>query len=162
MVYDVLFLILICGVSSYQKMHYLFQILFFPLRRCEVLRANFHMLYYPGSSRDMLGVRCLDDLPDDASCLIVLADPFTFPAEELLVGLREQVGVDLPVVGGMASAARGPGGNRLLLDGSILSDGAIAVGGFVYALWLKRSAPQRFAAIGELHDEELTEAFPDE
>jgi hypothetical protein len=38
----------------------------------------------------------------------------------------------------------------------------IAVGGFVYALWLKRSAPQRFAAIGELYDEELMEAFPDE
>lgn len=38
----------------------------------------------------------------------------------------------------------------------------IAVGGFVYALWLKRSAPERFTAIGELHDEELMEAFPDE
>lgn len=38
----------------------------------------------------------------------------------------------------------------------------IAVGGFVYALWLKRSAPQRFAAIGELHDDELMEAFPEE
>lgn len=73
------------------------------------------------------GFPTADALPDDASCIVVLADPFTFPAEELLVGLRQQVGVDLPVVGGMASAARGPGGNRLVLDGSIVTDGALAV-----------------------------------
>lgn len=40
--------------------------------------------------------------------------------------------------------------------------GVIAVGGFVYALWLRRSSPDRFAAIGELHDDELAAAFPDE
>ena len=40
--------------------------------------------------------------------------------------------------------------------------GVIAVGGFVYALWLKHAAPQRFAAIGELHDGEMAQAFPDE
>lgn len=73
------------------------------------------------------GFPAVGELPHDASCIIVLADPFTFPSEELLVGLRDQVGVDLPVVGGMASAARGPGGNRLLLDGSVLTDGALAV-----------------------------------
>lgn len=67
------------------------------------------------------------DLPDDAAVVLVLTDPFTFPADELLTGLREQVGVDLPVVGGLASAARGPGGNRLLLDGHVLTDGAVAV-----------------------------------
>ncbi|MCU1379567.1 MAG: hypothetical protein JWN29_2550 [Acidimicrobiales bacterium] len=66
-------------------------------------------------------------LPDDAEAIIVLADPFSFPAGELLDGLREQVGVDLPVVGGLASAARGPGGNRLVLDGHVVTDGAIAV-----------------------------------
>ena len=67
------------------------------------------------------------ELPDDATAVLVLTDPFTFPADELLTGLREQVGVDLPVVGGLASAARGPGGNRLLLDGHVLTDGAVAV-----------------------------------
>jgi small ligand-binding sensory domain FIST len=40
--------------------------------------------------------------------------------------LREQH-PDLPVIGGMASGARGPGGSRLLLDGTILVDGAVGV-----------------------------------
>lgn len=39
---------------------------------------------------------------------------------------------------------------------------AIAVGGFVYALWLKGRDPQRFERIGQLHDEELAELFVDE
>jgi amino acid transporter len=38
----------------------------------------------------------------------------------------------------------------------------IAFGGFGYALWLKRSSPDRFARIGELHDDEMADAFPDE
>jgi amino acid transporter len=61
-------------------------------------------------------------------------------------------------------------GNLTFLDGADalvvklipLYVAVIAVGGFVYALWLKSADPQRFAAIGELHDDELTEAFPDE
>lgn len=73
------------------------------------------------------GFPARSELPEDAAAVILLTDPFTFPADELLVGLREQVGVDLPVVGGLASAARGPGGNRLVLDGSVLTDGAVAV-----------------------------------
>jgi small ligand-binding sensory domain FIST len=67
------------------------------------------------------------ELPADASAVLVFADPFTFPADELVNGLREQVGLTLPVVGGLASAARGPGGNRLVLDGQVLDDGAVAV-----------------------------------
>jgi small ligand-binding sensory domain FIST len=67
------------------------------------------------------------DLPGGAEAVLVLADPFTFPTDELLEGLRHQVGVDLPVVGGMASAARGPGGNRLVLNGDIHDSGAVAV-----------------------------------
>jgi amino acid transporter len=35
----------------------------------------------------------------------------------------------------------------------------IALGGFAYALWLRSSAPARFATIGKLHDEELEELF---
>jgi amino acid transporter len=38
----------------------------------------------------------------------------------------------------------------------------VAVVGFVYALILRRSAPQRYARIGMLHDEEMMEAFVDE
>jgi amino acid transporter len=38
----------------------------------------------------------------------------------------------------------------------------IAVGGFAYALWLRHAAPERFGRIGELHDEEMVDAFVDE
>jgi amino acid transporter len=38
----------------------------------------------------------------------------------------------------------------------------IASGGFAYAVWLRRAAPGRFATIGELHDDEMMEAFVDE
>ena len=68
-----------------------------------------------------------DDLPPDARAVLLLADPFSFPVDQLLVGLRDQAGLELPVIGGMASAARGPGGNRLVLGRSVFTDGAIAV-----------------------------------
>jgi small ligand-binding sensory domain FIST len=67
------------------------------------------------------------DLPDDTAAVLLLADPFSFPVEPLLEGLRDQVRLDVPVVGGLASAARGPGGNRLVLDDRILTDGAVGV-----------------------------------
>ncbi len=55
--------------------------------------------------------------------LIVLADPYTFPAEELLAGLeRDRPG--LPALGGLASAAVG-GGSVLFRDGEVHADGAV-------------------------------------
>lgn len=66
-------------------------------------------------------------LPPEGRALLILADPFSFPIDAFLSGLRDQVGVDLPVVGGLASAARGPGGNRLVLGGEVLDDGAVGV-----------------------------------
>lgn len=62
-----------------------------------------------------------DDLPPDATAVIVLADPFTFPTEQAMAG------ASLPVIGGLASSAHRPGGNRLVLDGEIHADGAVAV-----------------------------------
>lgn len=60
------------------------------------------------------------------SALIVLGEPFSFPADWLLERLNEdRPGV--PVVGGMASGAHGPGRNRVALDGSSFPDGAVAV-----------------------------------
>ena len=73
------------------------------------------------------GFPAADGLPADGRALLVLADPFTFPVDSFLSGLRDQVGVDLPVVGGLASAARGPGGNRLVLGDEVVSDGAVGV-----------------------------------
>lgn len=80
-----------------------------------------------GDDMAITGFPRRDELPFGASAVLLLGDPFSFPAAELLEGLREQVGVDLPVIGGMASAGRAPGGNRLLLDGDVFSDGAVAV-----------------------------------
>jgi small ligand-binding sensory domain FIST len=61
------------------------------------------------------------------ACALLLADPYSFPADVFLSGLHDQVDVDLPVIGGLASAARGPGGNRLVLDSDVVSDGAVGV-----------------------------------
>jgi small ligand-binding sensory domain FIST len=65
--------------------------------------------------------------PDfEPSALLLLGDPFSFPAELLFehVAARHP---GLPVLGGNASAARGPGGNRLALDGRVVTDGAVGV-----------------------------------
>ena len=62
-----------------------------------------------------------EHVPDGARGLLLLGDPFTFPAEAFIEH------VDLPVIGGMASAARGPGGNRLVLDDALHTSGAVGV-----------------------------------
>ena len=74
------------------------------------------------------GEAVLRGLPDhpDGGTLVVLADPFTFPADAVVDRLGEER-PGLMVIGGMASAARGPGGNRLLLDGAVHQDGAVGV-----------------------------------
>ncbi len=76
-------------------------------------------------STGIVGFPAPDSLPGDARAVLVLADPFSFPVDAFLEGLSEQTGVDLPVVGGLASAGRGPGGNRLLFDGEVATDGAV-------------------------------------
>jgi small ligand-binding sensory domain FIST len=60
----------------------------------------------------------------DPPALLLLADPFTFPAEDVLRRLAEDR-PDLPVVGGLASGAVAPGGNRLVVDDRVVSDGAV-------------------------------------
>ncbi len=62
-------------------------------------------------------------IPDDSEgTLLILPDPFTFPSEGLL-GL----GPGLTVVGGLASASSRPGGNSLILNHEIHTDGAVGV-----------------------------------
>jgi small ligand-binding sensory domain FIST len=56
--------------------------------------------------------------------LLLLTDPFSFPAD----GLLDQLAVEAPgltVIGGLASAGRGPGGNRLVIDGDVHIEGAV-------------------------------------
>ena len=54
--------------------------------------------------------------------LLVLPDPFTFPSDALL-----NAGPETTVVGGLASAAGRPGGNRLILGRQVFDDGAVGV-----------------------------------
>jgi small ligand-binding sensory domain FIST len=65
-----------------------------------------------------------DELAFQPQALLLLADPFTFPVDLLLHGLAGEF-PGLPVIGGMASAARSPGGNRLILNDTLYRDGAV-------------------------------------
>ena len=58
--------------------------------------------------------------------LVLLADPFSFPADPFVELAAERFPA-LRVIGGLASAASGPGENRLVLDGEIHTDGAVGV-----------------------------------
>lgn len=58
--------------------------------------------------------------------LLLVADPFSFPVEQVLGHLRGSA-PDVAIVGGMASAARGPGGNVLVLDDELFRTGAVGV-----------------------------------
>jgi len=66
--------------------------------------------------------------------LVLLADPFSFDAEVFFAGVeRDRAG--LPIVGGMASAAQGPGGNRLVVAGGAVAGVRVVDRGAVGA-WL--------------------------
>ena len=65
-----------------------------------------------------------EDEAAGATALLLLADPYSFPVEALLARL-DQDRPGLPVIGGMASGARGPGGNRLVLDQRLATHGAV-------------------------------------
>ncbi len=58
--------------------------------------------------------------------MVLLSDPFSLPLDALLATMADDL-PDLTVVGGLASSARGPGGNRLVLDGTVERDGAVGV-----------------------------------
>lgn len=66
----------------------------------------------------------------EIKAIVMVADPFSTPMAQTLPAIGAAF-PGVPLIGGMASGARSPGGNRLLLDGKIASDGAvgIAIGG---------------------------------
>ena len=69
-----------------------------------------------------------DDLPDpwpDGSALITLGEPFSFPTDAFLSRINEDH-PGVPVIGGMASGAWGPGQNRLLSGRDEVGQGAVA------------------------------------
>jgi len=57
--------------------------------------------------------------------VILLGDPYTFPADVLVQLSDAAPGV--PIIGGMASGGRGPGRHALVLDGDVRSFGAVGV-----------------------------------
>jgi small ligand-binding sensory domain FIST len=62
--------------------------------------------------------------PPAGSTLLLLGEPFTFPADLLIAQLNESEPV-VPVVGGMASGGWGQGQNKLLLGREVYTDGAV-------------------------------------
>jgi small ligand-binding sensory domain FIST len=78
-----------------------------------------------GESWNVVGLP--DDLsPDEHRTVLLVTDPFTFPVEAFVDALGDQR-PNLTVLGGIASAARTMGGNRLVLDGTVHDDGAVGV-----------------------------------
>jgi small ligand-binding sensory domain FIST len=70
-----------------------------------------------------------DDLPDNLpaqAAMLILGDPFSFPAD-LLLELVNHEHPGVPVIGGMASAGQTPGSNRLLLGRDVFEQGAAVV-----------------------------------
>ena len=63
---------------------------------------------------------------DGAEVALLLADPYSFPAD----GFVAQVNTTLPglaLVGGLAAGPRGPGSTRLVVDGRVVDRGAVGV-----------------------------------
>ena len=73
-------------------------------------------------------VEGLEDLPapDLEPVVVMLADPYSFPADVLLDHLNGTV-AGLPIVGGMASGGLEAGRNALYFNDEILRDGAVGV-----------------------------------
>ena len=71
-------------------------------------------------------VEGLEDLPspDEEPLILMLADPFSFPADVLLDHLND-AGAAPPIVGGMASGGLEAGRNSLFFNDEILRDGAV-------------------------------------
>jgi small ligand-binding sensory domain FIST len=67
-----------------------------------------------------------DDITFEPAALILVADPFTFPADQFL-NWMDEAHPGLPIIGGNASAALGPGGSRLVVDDRIVHEGAVGV-----------------------------------
>ena len=58
--------------------------------------------------------------------VVLLADPYSTPMDEVLASFNEYVR-NVPVVGGVASGAQRPRGNALLLNDQILNGGAVGL-----------------------------------
>ncbi|MFO0866161.1 MAG: FIST N-terminal domain-containing protein [Gemmataceae bacterium] len=93
----------------------------------EVQLTPFHLTVEPtGDGYTILGWPDELDDADPRSTIFLLGEPFTFPTEDAFRNL-DDIKAGLRVVGGMASAGREPGVNRLLIGDKVVGDGAVGV-----------------------------------
>jgi small ligand-binding sensory domain FIST len=62
----------------------------------------------------------------ESDVVLALGDPFSFPADQFLAQINEDV-PGLRVLGGLASGVMAPGQCRLLMDGAVLDHGGVGV-----------------------------------
>ncbi|MFA9477633.1 FIST N-terminal domain-containing protein [Phycisphaerales bacterium AB-hyl4] len=77
----------------------------------------------PTAMRESLN---LHEAEHEPKAIILLADPFSTPLVKLLPAINDAF-PGVPVVGGMASGGKRPKQNRLLLNGTVLDEGAVGV-----------------------------------
>lgn len=73
-----------------------------------------------------LALTGLPELEDDDRLAVLLADPWTLPADEVVAAFARVDG-PLPVVGGLVSGGARRGDSRLLLDGAVFDNGGVGV-----------------------------------
>lgn len=66
------------------------------------------------------------DSLDGASAVVLLADPYSFPTDDLLERMDEDH-PGLPLIGGMALASADPDDSQLVIDDRVLESGAVGV-----------------------------------
>ena len=75
---------------------------------------------------DAAGFRALIGAPTDTRLIVMLADPFSTPVDQVLDAFNTYY-AGIPVIGGMASGSQQPGGNMLLLNDRAYASGAVGV-----------------------------------
>ena len=85
---------------------------------------GFHLQAMP-AGEGSIAVTGMPDM-DEAEAMILLVDPYSFPAEPLLARLGEDR-PGFPVIGGVASAGGGPGMGVLMHDEGVTGQGAVGV-----------------------------------
>jgi len=92
----------------------------------ELVPFALHDLDWEGTLGDAAAFRQAIAAPENPQLAVVVADPFSTPASNLLDAFNTHY-EGLPLIGGIASGADHPGGNALLLNDRILSSGAVGV-----------------------------------
>jgi small ligand-binding sensory domain FIST len=88
-------------------------------------RTDAFHLHYESSSDGFVGLPDrLWEQPDAASGLVILADPYSFPADRFFQRCREEF-PSLPVVGGFASGLTAPKRPGLMVGGKSFREGAV-------------------------------------